>query len=227
MVRQRVRIRFRKEGDLRLIGHLDLMRALERLFRRAGLPLGMSEGFHPKPRMSFPMALSVGIAGLDEVMELELSQPLAAAEVLAALTAQQPPGLTFTSVVEMPDGAKRPQVARVWCEASFPAERRSDVAERAGQLLASTTHVVRRQDDKPVDVRPYVEALEVDQTVVRMRLKVTPQGAVRPREVLAALGLDDIEREGLDIVRTKVELADELSATDDARRPMAMERETP
>ena len=54
MVRQRVRIRFRKQGDLRLIGHRDLVRCLERLFRRAGLPLGMSEGFHPKPRMSFP-----------------------------------------------------------------------------------------------------------------------------------------------------------------------------
>ncbi len=74
MIRQRVRIRFRKEDDLRLISHRDLVRTLERLFRRAELPLGMSEGFHPKPRMSFPSALAVGIAGTDEVMELELSQ---------------------------------------------------------------------------------------------------------------------------------------------------------
>ena len=36
MVRQRVRIRFAKQGDLRLIGHRDLMRTWERLFRRAG-----------------------------------------------------------------------------------------------------------------------------------------------------------------------------------------------
>ena len=63
-IRQRVRIRFRKSGDLRLIGHRDLVRAWERAFRRAALPLGMSEGFHPKPRMSIPAALGLGIEGL-------------------------------------------------------------------------------------------------------------------------------------------------------------------
>ncbi|HBO42708.1 MAG TPA: hypothetical protein DD670_01970 [Planctomycetaceae bacterium] len=63
-VRQRVRIRFSKQGDLRLIGHRDLVRVMERLFRRAELPLGMSQGFHPKPRMSFPTALALGIGGL-------------------------------------------------------------------------------------------------------------------------------------------------------------------
>ena len=60
MIRQRVRIRFPKQDDLRLISHRDLMRAWERLFRRAGVALSMSEGFHPKPRMSFPSALAVG-----------------------------------------------------------------------------------------------------------------------------------------------------------------------
>ena len=74
MVRLRVRIRFSKQGDLRLIGHRDLMRCLERVFRRAGLALGFSQGFHPKPRMTFPLALAVGIEGLDEVMEVELAE---------------------------------------------------------------------------------------------------------------------------------------------------------
>ena len=63
MVRQRMRIRFTKQGDLRWLSHRDLMRTWERLFRRAGVPLGMTEGFHPKPRMNFPSALAVGIAG--------------------------------------------------------------------------------------------------------------------------------------------------------------------
>ena len=50
------------------------MRSLERLFRRAGLSLGMSEGYRPKPRMNFPLALAVGIEGRREVMELELNE---------------------------------------------------------------------------------------------------------------------------------------------------------
>ena len=74
MARQRVRIHFAKQGDLRLISHRDLMRTWERLFRRAGVALAMTEGFHPKPKMMFPSALAVGIEGLDEVLEIELPE---------------------------------------------------------------------------------------------------------------------------------------------------------
>src|SRR5687768_8295132 len=106
-IRQRIRIRFRKEGDLRLISHRDLLRTLERLFRRADLPLGMSEGFHPKPRMSFPSALAVGIEGTNEVMELELCQERTAEQVLEVLTPHLPPGLTINTLEVLPPGAKK------------------------------------------------------------------------------------------------------------------------
>ena len=69
------------------------MRLFTRAVRRAGLPLGTSQGFHPKPRMSFPAALAVGIEGLDEVMEIELAEALTAETVLERLTAQSVPGL--------------------------------------------------------------------------------------------------------------------------------------
>ena len=67
MIRVRVRMRFRKQDELRLISHHDLLRTFERWLRRAGLPLRRSEGFHPKPKLSFPLAMALGIAGLDEV----------------------------------------------------------------------------------------------------------------------------------------------------------------
>src|SRR5687768_4212376 len=98
MIRQRVRIRFRKEGDLRWISHRDLARAFERLFRRMGLRLSMSEGFHPKARMTFPSALALGIAAHDEVMELELAEPADAADLAARFTALAPPGLVVFDV---------------------------------------------------------------------------------------------------------------------------------
>ena len=81
---QRLRIRFRKEGDLRWISHRDLVRTVERLCRRAELALRMSEGFHPKPKMSFPSALALGIEGRGEVMELELVEPVEPQQLLAA-----------------------------------------------------------------------------------------------------------------------------------------------
>ena len=66
---------------LALKAHRDLMRCFERLLRRAGVTLRMSQGFHPKPRMTFPSALAVGIEGTDEVMELELAESCTACYV--------------------------------------------------------------------------------------------------------------------------------------------------
>ena len=108
MVRLRVRLRFSKQGDLRLIGHRDLMRCLERLFRRAGLALSFSEGFHPKPRMTFPLALAVGIEGVDEVMELELAETTTADELLRRFTPHAPPGLVFRRWKCCPRAARKP-----------------------------------------------------------------------------------------------------------------------
>ena len=125
MVRLRVRIRFSKQGDLRLIGHRDLMRCLERLFRRAGLALSFSQGFHPKPRMTFPLALAVGIEGLDEVMELELAEPATAAELLRRLSPQAPPGLVFRAVEVLPEGSRKAHVQSASYEAPIPAPCRS------------------------------------------------------------------------------------------------------
>jgi radical SAM-linked protein len=206
-IRQRIRIRFRKEGDLRLISHRDLLRTLERLFRRAELPLGMSEGFHPKPRMSFPSALAVGIAGTDEVMELELSQERTADEVLAMLGPHLPPGLAINSVEVMPSGARKAQVRFVRFELPLPAERKAAAAERIAGLLAQVEHIVQREEGRgPIDVRSFGDELALADDRLHMRLRVTAEGAARPREVLQALGLDDLESQGCYLSRTAVEL---------------------
>ncbi len=120
MVRLRVRIRFCKQDDLRLIGHRDLMRCFERLFRRASVPLGMSQGFHPKPRMTFPLPLAVGIEGADEVMELELAESRSAEDLLARLKSQAPRGLTPLSVEILPPGAKKAHARSASYEVPVP-----------------------------------------------------------------------------------------------------------
>ena len=208
MIRQRVRIRFGKQGDLRLISHKDLLRTMERLFRRAGLNLSMSEGFHPKPRMSFPSALAVGIAGDDEVMELELSVETTADQVRAALAPHLPPGMTINEIDVMPEGAKKAAVSSVTFEVRLPEERLADTSVRLEALLDSSECIVQREEGRgPVDLRPYLEELALEGDLLRMRLRVTPLGSARPREVLEALGLADVESLGFQLARTRVELA--------------------
>jgi radical SAM-linked protein len=180
---------------------------MERLFRRAGLALGMSEGFHPKPRMSFPLALALGMEGLDEVMELELSEPYTAEEVHQLLEKHSIPGLRFVSVDVLPQGTAKAQVARAVYQVSVPTERQGETSERVDRLLSEPTHPIHRpKRAEPLDLKSALEALQLADGSLRMRLRVDRDGSVGPRDVLGALGLDDLEREGCYLTRTQVEI---------------------
>jgi radical SAM-linked protein len=207
MVRQRVRIRFSKQGDLRWIGHRDLLRCMERWFRRASLPLGFSEGFHPKPRMMFPLALAVGIAADEEVMELELSEPLPADEVRQRLTRHALPGLEVRSVETLPEGAKKARARSVRYAAEMPADCLAGLPAQIEALLASSSLPIQRAAGRgPVDLRPMVEELSLHDGVLQMRLAVGDGPSAGPREVLAALGVADAERRGACLTRTAMEV---------------------
>lgn len=208
MSRYRMRLRFRKEGDLRFIGHRDLLRTLERLFRRSGLHMRHSEGFHPKPRMSFPLALAVGIVGESEVMELELTEPCSASQLLSAVERHCPEGLLFLSAEEVRPGTARPRVHRVVYEIPIPEPTRHRVQSRIDAWLALDAHTVQRGTGKPsVDIRPLVEALVLADGVLRMTFRVPREAGVRPRDLLEALDLRDLESQGCVLVRTCVELS--------------------
>jgi radical SAM-linked protein len=207
MVRLRVRIRFCKQDDLRLIGHRDLMRCFERLFRRASVPLGMSQGFHPKPRMTFPLPLAVGIDGADEVMELEMAESLSAEDLLLRLKSQAPRGLAPKSVEILAPGAKKAHARSAAYQAPVQPPLDCGLSERIERLLAQSTLMITRMHGRsPIDLRPLLEELFFRQGVLNMRLKIKQEGCAGPRDVLAALGLEDLESHGVHLTRTAVEL---------------------
>jgi radical SAM-linked protein len=208
MVRQRVRIRFAKQGDLRLIGHRDLARAMARLLRRAGLKLSMSEGFHPKPRIGFPLALAVGIEGRDEVMELELAESCTADGLSARLAEHTVPGLQFVAVEVLPEGVRKAKVRSVTYQVPVDAQRASQTAERAAQLLAGSSCMIERpRTGAAVDLRRFLEDLSLQDGLLSMRLLASQEASAGPRDVLTVLGLGDLEQAGARLTRTAVELA--------------------
>ncbi len=207
MVRQRVRIRFSKQGALRMIGHRDLMRCMERLFRRARLPLAMSQGFHPKPRVSFPSALAVGIEAVDEVMELQLAQPRTAEDVHERLASRAIQGLEIQSVQLLPEGTRKAQVQSVRYRMPIPSARRDGLQQRIDRFLAAESWPIERaKRPAPFELRPLVEELTFCEGVLRMRLRGGPRGFARPREVLDVLELSDLELTGVHLTRTAVEI---------------------
>jgi len=207
MVRHRVRIRFRKEGDLRLISHRDLMRTFERLFRRAQLPLAQTEGMHPRARLRFPSALGLGIVGLDEVLETELTEAPNTDELLASLQNHAPPGLGIYRVDVVPPDTAKAAIRRATYEMMIPADRRSEVSRRATELIASPSCTIEQTSNgRSVDVRATLEELEMEGDVLRMKISAAADGGISPRNVLATLGIDDLPEQGSVLTRSCVEL---------------------
>ncbi len=218
MVGDKLRFRFEKTGDLRFLGHHDLMRCAERMMRRAAIPFKMTAGFHPSPRLVFALSLSLGIVGRDEVLELELTEPRDSDAVLAAFRAQAPAGWNFHSAHVVP--MKASAVARrIVYRIELPADRVAAVRERANGLLAASEVWVDRLHPRPrqLDIRPYLRRIRVDEDrALSLDLWVTGTGTARADELLKLLAIDDLPDVGHALERTELELIDETpsDATD-------------
>src|SRR5271169_352330 len=93
--KDKVRLRFRKDGALRWLSHHDLLRTFERILRRSGLPFRNTQGFNPHPRIVFALSLPLGVVGRSEVVELELDEKIPPEQVRDRLQAQCPTGLAI------------------------------------------------------------------------------------------------------------------------------------
>ncbi len=217
----KVRIRFRKSGDLRLVSHLDLMRSLERMLRRAGLPFRMTQGFHPSPRLVLAQSLPLGVIGHAEVMELELNEPIEPDEVLSRLRIQAPPGIEFLSAKRIPlKSTARPRraVYRVaWGSDPIGTDCPSVLQERSTAFLAATEIWAERERPRPrqINIRPYINSLAIADGAIHTTIWLTPEGSARADEVASALGI----AEPASIERMDLELLDEVSPAEAALTP--------
>ena len=78
---------------MRYISHLDLMRLLTRALRRAELPVKMTQGFNPHPKLSMKRALKLGVESENEEASVVLDQELRAQDFINRLTKELPEGI--------------------------------------------------------------------------------------------------------------------------------------
>ncbi len=167
----------------------------------------MSEGFHPKPRMSFPSALALGIEGLDEVMELELAESAAAETLHSQLTRHAIPGLSFAAVDILPPGAKKAQLRSTTYQLPVPGDRCAATADRVAALCGERSGPAPESlVPQAILVRQSLEEIRLEEGILRFRLQSSRQRSAGPRDVLAVLGLDDVERLGGCLTRNEVQL---------------------
>ena len=150
---QDIRIWFEKRGRAKYISHLDLMRAMSRAVRRAGLPLWYTEGFHPHPYLSFPLPLPLGQEGLREAMDLRLEEagmriqgagdpPLPLIPVTSLLTPVLPEGLRVLEAARPWAGPGEIRAAEY--RVAVPCADPEAWASRAARLLAGGELTARK-----------------------------------------------------------------------------------
>jgi radical SAM-linked protein len=98
---QRLRVWLGKQGEMAYLSHLDLMRLFDRAVRRASLPISFSGGFHPGPRIIPANALPLGTTSSGEIVDFELTTPLAPEAFRDRLATQLPPTLPIYQVAEI------------------------------------------------------------------------------------------------------------------------------
>lgn len=197
----RYRISYSKEGAARFMSHLDLVRTFDRAVRRAGLPVSMSQGYNPHTRMAFAFPLPVGVAGLEEYMDIDLDAEVSPEQIVSSLGRVMPGGLRINGACPLED---RTPALMAEVERSFYRVRASredlpgldTVRECMEGLLARTgISVVRRKKDggeSVFDIRPGIMSLsareEGDFIVIEMELMSGSSFNVRPGEVISILG---------------------------------------
>jgi len=160
----RLRLRYTKLGRIAYLGHLDLVRHLPRIFRRAGVELLYSVGFHPHPELSYSPALGLGIPSLGEILDVKVADPLTPDELIARLQAVTLDGIDWCAAVALGDNDRA--LGRVLAASELWAQLPAGVPAARGLELwrgDEPVRVKRRSEGaglgRMVDVRRAVHAL--------------------------------------------------------------------
>lgn len=206
---QRIRITYAKGEELRYTGNLDMQKVWERTFRRAGLKLAYSQGFHPQPKMHQACPLPLGFTSENDLLDFWLDSDEDLAEIGEKLSKTVQPGITITEIQSIAPEEKPLQtlvesaIYRVHLDNSISPDI---IATQVENLLKQESYI-RTRRGKEYDLMPLVEVLTITKLEplhLEMRLSARPGATGRPEEVLDALGIDLSDTR---IVRTGLLLA--------------------
>ena len=200
----RYRLFYTKTGPARVFGHLELASIMFRAFRRAGIPVDFSTGFHPKPKISFSDPLPVGMESLQEICFVSARPAFSTSQMKERLNNALPEGLTVINWELSPSG-QEPVTGSIHYDIQlktgvFSRDALNAFTERDS---CEISRINRKGVVNRVDFKTHVEHLELFGTdrlflTIRSGLKFT----LRPADVLTAVfGLSEEETQTARVVK--------------------------
>lgn len=203
-----MRVRYSKLGRVRFVSHRDGARLWERALRRVGLPVAYTQGFTPRPKLSFGLALPTCAESVAEYLDVDLAADSSVAgdsAIVEELSAALPDGMTVELIAERELGGESLQESvtsstwELWGD-DITASGINSASRRllgAGQVLVERERKGKRTVD---DVRPLILDLRCREERLIADLRTVGR-ALRPAE-LATAAFPGIDALGVRVLRT-------------------------
>ncbi|MGL5052152.1 MAG: TIGR03936 family radical SAM-associated protein [Cetobacterium sp.] len=138
------RIFFDKYKEMRFISHLDMLRFVDRLLKKAHIPMKYTQGFHPRPRISLGNPISLGTEAFNELMDIELLEPMTNEEVLEKINSAAVPGFRVNKVETVED---KISIADIYTNALFQIEGSKEDIDILENLF-NQNEIIERKEKK-------------------------------------------------------------------------------
>ncbi len=190
----RFRVKYSKQGLMKFIGHLDMMRYFQKALRRAGIDVTYTEGMSPHMSMSFALPLGVGMTSDSEYVDVDLSTPLPCDEIVERLNRSVPEGIYYLKARQIPIGKAHKGMTVVAC-ADYTLVIRPEYAwdeawrEDFLKWLALPSIMVMKKGkktEKEIDIRPLIYEAYFDEENLVLRLSAGLDRNIRPELVMKA-----------------------------------------
>lgn len=202
----KIRVKYTKGKSLRFLTHLEVVSAIRQAVRRASLPVCISSGFSPHPKVSFGPPLAVGYTSNCEIFDMEMFRRIGADEVEKSLSSSMPPALGIISASSVPVVSKSVELLVNAAKYSAEMSLQNEVAQiKIKDFFSAKEFLIERITDKSrrtIDVRPLMIYMKYAGGKIEMFLRFGPQKTAKPDVVIQKVfGLSDDEKSELIINR--------------------------
>lgn len=191
------RVWFIKSDEAKYISHLDLVRTMSRALQQSGLPVWVTEGFHPHLFLTFPLPLSLGICGKREAMDLKLTEDIRGFQIREALARCLPNGIYIVDVTEPAMPAKKISYAlyAIVCENEMFSNREiKDMLYSFFQKDLIPCKKKSKSGIKEIDLKEHIAEYQIIENREKVKLLVTLSAGSK-NNINPSLLLQAIEQE--------------------------------
>ena len=184
----KIRVRFSKQGQMKFIGHLDMVRYFQKVMRRGEIDVAYSEGFSPHQKMSFAAPLSVGVLSKGEYFDMEVNSTLSTKEAIERINEQNVEGVKVLSYKLLPDNAKNAMAVMSAADYFVYTDIFTD-DDITGFINQDSINVIKKtkKSEKEVNIKPLIYSIKKEDNGIFIKLAQGSAQNLKPELVVTAL----------------------------------------